>query len=506
MGSTSAMESLNNSREKEDVAQSVELALFSLTKEEQDFLEDSVFNLFNITKNSLSPLDWAALKGNTDACRMLVKQNANVNDNAHLNGLTPLHLAAINGHEETCSFLLEKHADPNAGPEGFNSLYFARKHLKIFRLLAENGAEGMLAAVSKERCSAALYSLIKELGGHELCATKSVYQALREASRCGNTATCAFLLDLAHESGPILDAGFSEHCRACLCEAADVNQRETCALLCNWLTSKGYRINVPAALTRVARKGFDDICALLVAHGTFFEASDWQFLLKQAASSGNVAMTDLIAAHALEIPNSVDSFPSLEKKVIRSAVNNNNGPSALLAFLLMVIFITTQERIDAGVITVACSSTLFLFVGIHVALDYMDTNYRSLRLNWDTPAHRLLTAYACLKKLGLPRDVIHSCLASLDSDIMKIVLPRLQKAATKNSFTEELSPIPAPFRHPIVKHLCLASLQKLRIIGGEMAAQPAIVPAIVTLLDPNTVETTRGEILYKNIMKRLFDK
>ncbi|HLS57419.1 MAG TPA: ankyrin repeat domain-containing protein [Zeimonas sp.] len=82
----------------------------------------------------------AALHGDLDSVRMLVRRGAEVNRA----GWTPLHYAATNGHTEVVRFLLEQHAYIDAqSPNRTTPLMMAARHKRpdVVRLLVEAGAD-----------------------------------------------------------------------------------------------------------------------------------------------------------------------------------------------------------------------------------------------------------------------------------------------------------------------------------------------------------------------------
>lgn len=82
----------------------------------------------------------AALHGELDSVRMLVRRGAEVNRA----GWTPLHYAATNGHLEVVRYLLEQHAYIDAqSPNRTTPLMMAarHKHPDVVRLLVEAGAD-----------------------------------------------------------------------------------------------------------------------------------------------------------------------------------------------------------------------------------------------------------------------------------------------------------------------------------------------------------------------------
>ena len=82
----------------------------------------------------------AALHGDLDSVRMLVRRGAEVNRA----GWTPLHYAATNGHTEVVRYLLDQHAYVDAqSPNRTTPLMMAARHKRpdVVRLLVEAGAD-----------------------------------------------------------------------------------------------------------------------------------------------------------------------------------------------------------------------------------------------------------------------------------------------------------------------------------------------------------------------------
>jgi ankyrin repeat protein len=90
-----------------------------------------------------SPLMLAALAGNVELCRLLIRRDADVNKT----GWTPLHYAATNGHLEVMRLLLDEHAYIDAAsPNGTTPLMMAAHYgsASAVKLLLEAGADPAL--------------------------------------------------------------------------------------------------------------------------------------------------------------------------------------------------------------------------------------------------------------------------------------------------------------------------------------------------------------------------
>ncbi|XP_069688378.1 poly [ADP-ribose] polymerase tankyrase-1-like [Periplaneta americana] len=103
-------------------------------------------NFRDDTKHQLTPLITAALYGNAEAVRQLLRAGANVDD-ASSSGSTALHHAALGGYLEVCRLLLARGASPDVSNSQHNTplhLAAARGHLAIVKLLVQNGADVQL--------------------------------------------------------------------------------------------------------------------------------------------------------------------------------------------------------------------------------------------------------------------------------------------------------------------------------------------------------------------------
>lgn len=90
-----------------------------------------------------SPLMLAALAGELEICRLLVRKNADVNKP----GWTPLHYAATNGHLPVMNLLLDEHAYIDAAsPNGTTPLMMAAHYgtPAAVKLLLSAGADPLL--------------------------------------------------------------------------------------------------------------------------------------------------------------------------------------------------------------------------------------------------------------------------------------------------------------------------------------------------------------------------
>ena len=95
---------------------------------------------------SRTPLQYAAMSGNTDLVKLLLDKGADPNKTAHWGhslGLTALHWAANGQHKDVVKLLLDRGAAPNQANEfGETPLHWAASgNKKIVELLLKGGAD-----------------------------------------------------------------------------------------------------------------------------------------------------------------------------------------------------------------------------------------------------------------------------------------------------------------------------------------------------------------------------
>ena len=77
-------------------------------------------------KKGMTPLEWAARKGQSGVVKVLLDNKADVNVSRPTDGVTPLYVAAQEGHTEVVKLLLDYKADVNAREhDGFTPLHAA---------------------------------------------------------------------------------------------------------------------------------------------------------------------------------------------------------------------------------------------------------------------------------------------------------------------------------------------------------------------------------------------
>jgi ankyrin repeat protein len=94
--------------------------------------------------DGMTALHWAALKGEAELAQMLVYAGANVKATTRLGGYNPLILAAREGHAEVIAILLASGADPKAATtSGTTALMLAAAsgNARAVTMLVENGAD-----------------------------------------------------------------------------------------------------------------------------------------------------------------------------------------------------------------------------------------------------------------------------------------------------------------------------------------------------------------------------
>lgn len=94
--------------------------------------------------DGMTALHWAALKGDAELAQMLVYAGANVKATTRLGGYNPLILAAREGHADVIAVLLAAGADPNAATtSGTTPLMLAASsgNARAVTMLIENGAD-----------------------------------------------------------------------------------------------------------------------------------------------------------------------------------------------------------------------------------------------------------------------------------------------------------------------------------------------------------------------------
>lgn len=80
------------------------------------------------TNTGRTPIFNAAIKGNTEICKLLIDAGADVNAEEKLTGTSPLSQAVLNGHKDTVELLLTNNADHTVTIEGKSMLDLAMKH------------------------------------------------------------------------------------------------------------------------------------------------------------------------------------------------------------------------------------------------------------------------------------------------------------------------------------------------------------------------------------------
>ena len=106
-------------------------------------VDDQEINPKDGTETGWTPLMWAAYKGHTDVCELLISKGADVNAKSN-DGWTPLMYAALKGHKDVCELLISKGADVNAKDKdgGTPLMYAALKgHKDVCELLISKGAD-----------------------------------------------------------------------------------------------------------------------------------------------------------------------------------------------------------------------------------------------------------------------------------------------------------------------------------------------------------------------------
>lgn len=98
-----------------------------------------------------TPLHKAAVWGHTETCKLLIENGANTDDSANFFGDTPLHYAAGHNNAETCKFLIERGLNVNVKDVfGLTPMDWAEKmdsqkdafhHDETCNFLREHGAE-----------------------------------------------------------------------------------------------------------------------------------------------------------------------------------------------------------------------------------------------------------------------------------------------------------------------------------------------------------------------------
>ncbi len=96
-----------------------------------------------LSGGNTQPVLWAAANGNTEIVDLLLKADANIDDNGARHG-TALHEAALNGHFDVVELLIDRKADLNLSDHcGATALHQAAASgdERIVSLLLENGAD-----------------------------------------------------------------------------------------------------------------------------------------------------------------------------------------------------------------------------------------------------------------------------------------------------------------------------------------------------------------------------
>ncbi|KAK7495784.1 hypothetical protein BaRGS_00013004, partial [Batillaria attramentaria] len=98
----------------------------------------------NVKGSGITPLYLAAVYGQIEIAKLLIRRGADVNQNLEEGRVTPLHVVSESGRTEFAILLIASNADVNAKTkDGFTPLFYAilHDHLDIVRLLLQNGAD-----------------------------------------------------------------------------------------------------------------------------------------------------------------------------------------------------------------------------------------------------------------------------------------------------------------------------------------------------------------------------
>ncbi|XP_072046689.1 nuclear factor NF-kappa-B p105 subunit-like [Amphiura filiformis] len=106
-------------------------------------IEDGNADVSSSNKSGFTPLHHASMNGHESSCQLLLSKSADLNNSKTFNGFTPLHYAALRGHYNVCVILLTGGSDPNTKcHDGATPLLLAvqTNDKQICKLLMDNKA------------------------------------------------------------------------------------------------------------------------------------------------------------------------------------------------------------------------------------------------------------------------------------------------------------------------------------------------------------------------------
>jgi ankyrin repeat protein len=165
------------------------------------------------------PMHWAAEKGQTDACQLLLDAAPNTITAADWYDKLPVHWAAEKGHTATCQLLLDAAPETNHAADqcGKLPLHWAAGfgHTATCQLLLDAAPETITAAdqygmlpvhwAAEKGHTATCQLLLDAAPETNSAADQCGKLPVHWAAACGHTATCQLLLDRAPQTAVMVD-------------------------------------------------------------------------------------------------------------------------------------------------------------------------------------------------------------------------------------------------------------------------------------------------------------
>ncbi|MDT5015159.1 MAG: uncharacterized protein QOD39_1319, partial [Mycobacterium sp.] len=249
--------------------------------------------------DTLTPLMFAARRGQLDTARVLLAAGGKVND-ATADGTTPLALAIANAHWDMASALIDGGADPNAAQEGWTALHLLARtrkpNLGYVPGVQPSGTVTSLEVAEKLIAKGANVNARQE---------KPVDDSYRQGQRIGATPfwLAAKYVDvelmkvlLRHGADPALDT--KNHTTALMAATGldmmylsedtgtDEDTLEAVRLCLDRVDVNAVNDNGDTALHGASRRGLNSVVQLLVDHGAALDKKNKKALSPFGVAAG----------------------------------------------------------------------------------------------------------------------------------------------------------------------------------------------------------------------------